>query len=374
MAATSRSTNRQRQERMRGMKSKREPHPRDVALAANKSFEPKKVALIVAGTLQRFLFQSTVDYVVGPMTASGIEVDYYLSLTSNKAQAYRADDGYTDHASTDLDWQSDDVTAISGLIKDILEKNQAAGKVISIKDDIDIDGEKLLHVHREKAKLEHPDEDPDLRFPTLNMPQGERTLVANRNLLKMHYAIQSLWRETVKQEATSGQPYDLVIFMRDDSLWLSNFNVSQLLASGDHDVYVPSCDAREKPMHWQEINDHILIVKRSSADIFGNYFTTLLNTNVQECMERLDAKFRNNERRGCNSEMLLKYVMEKHGIKAGGVPQSLVPFQRSVRVQMPDGTSKLCFHKLCQSNEDPLAMDGSIEACKNTDWSKVFNS
>ena len=33
----------------------------------------KRVALIVAGTLQRFLFKSTVEKVIGPLTASGIE-------------------------------------------------------------------------------------------------------------------------------------------------------------------------------------------------------------------------------------------------------------------------------------------------------------
>ena len=33
----------------------------------------KRVALIVAGTLQRFLFGSMVEKVIGPLTASGIE-------------------------------------------------------------------------------------------------------------------------------------------------------------------------------------------------------------------------------------------------------------------------------------------------------------
>ena len=293
-------------------------------------------------------------------------VDYYVSLTTNKASAYRADAGYTGHAEPDI---ASDADSIPTLIESMLSQKNAHARVISIKQDIDIDSDQFLKARRARAKSEYPDEDPDQRFPILDMRPfaRERTVVANRNLLKLHRAIQYLWREAIRHESESGHQYDYVLFMRDDSLWLSEFDLAKLLAIGDHDVYVPACDARNIPHHPQEINDHILIAKRSFANVFGNYYSILFETDTQECKGRLG--FRD---RGCNSEMLLKFVMEKSGIVAGRVGQGLIPFQRSVQFKLPDGTSKVCFHKFCQSVQDPLVADSNIDLCKNSDWRAVF--
>ena len=300
------------------------------------------------------------------LTTISLLVDYYVSLTTNKATAYRADSGYTGHAEPDI---GSDADSIPTLIEGMLSRKNAHARVISIKQDIDIDSDELLKAHRARAKSEYPNEDPDQRFPMLDMRSfaRKRTVVANRNLLKLHLAVQNLWREAIRHESESGHRYDYVLFMRDDSLWLSEFDLAKLVAAGDHDVYVPACDARSPPLHPQEINDHILIAKRSSADVFGNYYSTLFETDTQECKRRLGFKDR-----GCNSEMLLKFVMEKKGIDAGRVGQGLIPFQRSVQVKLPDGSSKVCFHKFCQSVQDPLVMDGNIDLCKNTDWNAVF--
>ena len=299
------------------------------------------------------------------LTTISLPVDYYLSLTTSKAKAYRADAGYTGHAEPDIGSYAD---YIPMTVEGLLSQEDAHARVISIKEDIDIESDEMLQAHRARAKIEHPDEDWDQRFPILDVRPFalKRTVVANRNLLKLHLAVQHLWREAVRHESESGHQYDYVLFMRDDSLWLSEFYLAKILVAGDHDVYVPACDARSPPLHPQEINDHILISKRSSADVFGNYYSTLFEIDTQKCMRRLGFKDR-----GCNSEMLLKFVMEEHGIDAGRVGQGLIPFQRSVQVRLPDSSTKVCFHKFCQSVQNPIVTDG-IDQCKNIDWTAVF--
>merc|ERR1739848_982720 len=112
----------------------------------------------------------------------------------------------------------------------------------------------------------------------------------------------------------------------------------------------------------------IIISKRSTADIFGDYYTRLFEVDTQDCMGRLDNGVTRNGVRGCNSEMILKFVMDNEGVRVRKVHQSLIPFQRSARVKLEDGSAKYCFHKFCQSKLSPLQLTASIGSCKDIDW------
>lgn len=95
----------------------------------------------------------------------------------------------------------------------------------------------------------------------------------------------------------------------------------------------------QKMQNAGQLNDHIIVSKRKSADIFGSYLTQLLKVDTpQECMQKLDSRVTSNGKRGCNSEMMLKFVMDEEGVRVRKPPQSLIPFLRSARVEMPART------------------------------------
>merc|ERR1711957_114688 len=185
---------------------------------------------------------------------------------------------------------------------------------------------------------------------------AQRTANANRNLLRLHTATRQLWQSVVAKEREEGFEYDWVIFARDDSLWLEPFSLRPFMERTEADIFMPSCDARKLPMHPLEINDHILISRRSTADLFGDYYSKLFEMDSKGCIGQLSDKVTKNGKRGCNSEMLLKWFLEKEGARVGRVGQGLVPFQRSVNLLKPDGSREFCFHKFCQSKENPLLL------------------
>ena len=343
--------------------------------------ESLKVAVFVAGTLQRFMLNSTLEHLIRPMSSNsetGVDVDYYASLTTGKAKAYRSGSSYTHHL------QPDPMLPVSNFhdsvdIEEYVRKKfgptQAKIGAFQIQESIYIDAEPMLKARRERALIENPSEDPDQRIPIFDIRTvdiAKRTTSANRNLLRMHLAIQNLWSSALKWEAEEGFKYDYVLFVRDDSLWLDDFDILKI-AEKEGDVFVPSCDARDPPLDPNEINDHILISRRKSAGIFGNYYSTLLQTDVKECMDRLPATLTSKGRRGCNSEMLLKWITDEKNVKVRKVSQSEVPFQRSANVKLPDGSIMQCFHKFCQSKDLPLKFSGEnkdMKVCSKIDLDK----
>ena len=83
-------------------------------------------------------------------------------------------------------------------------------------------------------------------------------------------------------------------------------------------------------------------------------YSKLFEMDAKGCMAQMSDKITKNGQRGCNSEMLLKFFLEKEGARVSTVGQGLVPFQRSVNLLKPDGSRELCFHKFCQSEENTL--------------------
>ena len=348
-----------------------------------------RVALIIAGTLDRFMFEKTLEKVTRPIARSGsINLDFYLSLTTGTAQAYRSSSsGGTSYT----DYFQQDPALPKSMLEDKLDIEEFVRKrignapgssvgAIVIKDRIDIDSEPLLKAKRRRALRDYPNEDPDTRFPLLDIRDDDhkqRTAIANQNLLKLHYAIQQLWQTATKWELEEEFNYDFVIFMRDDSLWFQKFNLRYFDKPefADSDIFIPSCDARDPPMDRQEINDHILISRRNVSDLFGNYYETLFKTDMSACSQRLSKAVKSKGKRGCNSEMILKYVTDTHDVNVTKVGQSMMPFQRSANVRLPDGSNLQCFHKFCQSHDSPLIIEPKkqLQKCSNIDWNKVFN-
>ncbi len=361
---------------------KEQVEPKKLPSTSSGNKKKRRVAVIVAGTLNRFMFESMLINGVSKMLKEGISIDYYISLTSTSGKAFRSGLGYTEHFQPDPFLPESNFTDNADLkdyIRTVVESYTTKGltmAAVEIQEMIDIDSEPLLKARRKRAKMKYPDEDQDLRFPLIDLRNEEKqksNINANRNLLRMHLAIQNLWRVATKLEAGEGFTYDYVMFMRDDSLWTNGFSLSRF-DKMDGDIFVPSCDARDPPMDSSELNDHLLISRRGAADIFGNYYTTLHNTDINACMEGLPRKLIK-EKRGCNSEMLLKFVALQHKLNVTLVGQRDVPFQRSANVRLPDGSNMQCFHKFCQSHKRPLKLKNGyekIKMCKNIEWGNFF--
>merc|ERR1711862_224268 len=133
---------------------------------------------------------------------------------------------------------------------------------------------------------------------------------------------------------------------------------------GDADIYSLSCDAGQPPLHIDEVNDHVLVIKRKVAKFFGMYFTNLYKDKdmVQKCTSSLKEPFDDDDilTRGCNKKMLLKWMIDQNNFSVRKVGQSYIPFQRSIHLRTDSKNEKkerdinICFHKYCQSYENKL--------------------
>jgi len=210
------------------------------------------------------------------------------------------------------------------------------------------------------ALAERPDENPDRCFPTKDEWNSEtQSRTENANRMRLFLNIKQLWSKVIDTEKADGKRYDAFLFLRDDTMWLKGFDLNRLLAEGPADLHVPSCDARIPPMHVAEINDHIAAVSREKVDMFGNYFDRLFSAKLDECENGLDLPLR-----GCNSEMILKWILRKGGIVTLEVGQDMIPFQRGANIETDSGVTQ-CFHKYCQSQTNQL-VDHNIARCNDT--------
>jgi hypothetical protein len=252
----------------------------------------------------------------------------------------------------------------STLIRERMEKVGGRVRYINVQRKIPIDSNPSLQARRAAALKDHPKEDPDLRFPMLDLRSGkaERTSNGNRNMLRVFLGIQRLWQQVEIAETNDGAPYDYVLFTRDDALWFYDFSLSRILASGPADFYVLSCDIREPPPLSVEVIDHVVLARRDKAYVYGKYFDMMLAANLSKCAKSVKRVL--GPKRGCNSEMILKHILQNSGSTIKKVGQGLFPFQRSVNVKMPNGSVVACMHKVCQSRQDPLSNVGR-QSCKD---------
>ncbi len=335
---------------------------------------PKNVAIVVAGTFHRYMLEPSLEHLISPLRSQGHTVDYFVSLTTKTNPAYRSDSTYIDHIVGDpLFGNCEEKSKYFPLSKEEIESiistkvSEAGGttQAIILQEDIDLSKNRLLKLQRNSAYSKHPNEDVDLRFPILDMrvQARSRTANANRNVLRLFSNVQQLWSTVISIERQKDRSYDIVIFLRDDTVWIQNFDLNLLLAQAVADVYTVSCDARSPPMIDEEMNDHIAIVLREKAEVFGNYINYLLDSEVvDKCSQSVRTDWRK-QGRGCNSEMLLKWILQLNDVFVHSVGQSLIPFQRGFNVMTRSG-AQLCFHKYCQSRYNCLSNPG-IPKCKD---------
>jgi len=191
-------------------------------------------------------------------------------------------------------------------------------------------------------------------------------------------ALESLWKNEFldyekkkQQQSKSKSKYDYVLILRDDTLWLADFDLEKVIATDPTaDAYILSCDGRDPKMLPPEWNDHGILIRRSKADIVGEYVSAMTASfdTLTECHNSVTPWLGKN--RGCNSEMILKHILslEVNNIKVKLVPQSVLPFERAVLIDNnnnDDTDDYYCYHKFCQSIQEPLQLPSEIRKCKD---------
>jgi hypothetical protein len=334
------------------------------------------LAILVAGTAKRFAFQGLVDHVIKPLVQEQqTMVDYYIMLSVKQGLAYRADEAYMRLQTYD--------PAFSSM------KDEKDAEVVTlymydkIRDAITFSGANLggIHIQHQPMKLDppklrkkqleakkaRPKEDSYYRFPTLDLrPEfRRRTAVYNRNIFKMYLGLQKLWdKHLITSEHYIGVSYDYVMILRDDVMWLDDFNMETLIDTNPYaDAYIPSCDMSYPPKKPREYNDYAIVIKREMAAVIGKYFTKLLDPDIEAC--HASVKEIAEPDTGCNSGMLLYYILNKHNVTVQEVSQSLFPFERTMTLNLKTGETVTCIHKFCQSSTDPLVIPSGLQMCKN---------
>jgi hypothetical protein len=172
---------------------------------------------MVAGSFNRYFLKSSAVHLIKPLKKQGYNVDYFLSLTTESARAYRSELGYTSYSTFDPAFGDGDhdmtrhSNDIGKTVRKVLSRWGANLREFKLQYQLSLNSDARLHDLRRMAKRENPSEDPDLRFPTRDMSAGAahaQNAVANRNLLRLHLAMEKLWHALLRAETEDGALYD----------------------------------------------------------------------------------------------------------------------------------------------------------------------
>ena len=337
------------------------------------------LAVVVAGTLRRFQFKSTFDHLLLPAKAKAQLIDYYLTLDVGESRMYRSE-GYSSRIIPDPFLN---LPRKYGILKVVTKLNQrfwsegfrASSRTMTIRNStVEYQSDSRI-----KSRLQS-DADFLKHFPAFDVrpDTGNSSEVGNSNMLSLFYAMEELFPKLLNAEQSRGKQYDYVLILRDDTLWMQNFSLSDILDYGRQvrsgsmpDAFVLSCDAREPAMVSLELCDHGILVHRSKAHIFTQYFTTLLSTDLSTCHAWARRVLGFQSDRGCNSEMILQFIVNRHNVSIQKVPQSMLPFERAATVRHKNGAVEQCLHKFCQSHELPLTIPSSFKRCSDIQFNNT---
>ncbi|KAL3915735.1 MAG: hypothetical protein SGILL_005505, partial [Bacillariaceae sp.] len=338
--------------------------------------EKPSLAIMVAGSAKRFMFTGLVDHVIKPLVQNeNTNVDYYLMLSVKQGLAYRTDEAYMRLQTFEPAFQSmmgvKDADAVTLYMYEKIQDNitHSGANVGGIH--IQPSPMKLDPPHLRKKQLDakraRPKEDSYYRFPTLDLrPEfRRRTAVTNRNIFKLYLGLQKLWeKHLITSEHYMGVSYDYVMILREDSMWLGDFSLEKLIATNPNaDAYIPSCDVGDPAIPSLAYCDHGIVIKREKAAVIGRYFQHLLESDLNQCHESVVGFAPNNT--GCNSGMLYQWILEQNNVYVQKVPQSLMPFERSMVIAYKEGGTEICMHKYCQSEAYPLTIPKDLRMCTN---------
>ena len=329
------------------------------------------IAVVVVGSFRRYLLNSTVHSLLRPMIRLGHDVDYFLSLnigqhTNKSPRQYSTGVPRTDPIfNTSNNSIESSPESIVSVVTNSIESVGGTLRRIRLYNDTNIyrsnGGE--LSARRAEILKKHRREDPFTRFPTWDLRNSSRNraLQTNKDLIRWAVRMQELWADVVQVEEIKKNPYALVFFVQDDTFWLNDFNLDRMLANRPAELYTLSCDARVPKMDVRELNDYIAIFTRMKAQLYGTYLHQLLIRDLNMCAATMRVELQKQKQRGCNKEMLFKWILEQNYVQVQTLSQILVPFQRASYITQAPHDTHVCVTKFCQSRILPL--DVNITRC-----------
>ncbi|GAX23943.1 hypothetical protein FisN_20Hu151 [Fistulifera solaris] len=315
-------------------------------------YEKLKVAVVIAGKYERFVFNSTMHHLLAPLVRQSHAVDFFLSLTVGTTPTHRFPGTFL----PDVLLENKTGKVLEQVIAEQVHRTGAFLRTLRVSKPLDLATQPLIREKWQQLEQKYPGQDPLALFPVLDVRNDDarkRNAVGNQNLLRLYRAIEDLWESLIEQERVSGSQYDYVMFWRDDALWIRDLYLNGIIARYG-DVFLPSCDKRDPPLHPLEVNDHGLITRRAVAEVFGRYFSGFFQFDVDACVANLANDFTEELKGGCSAEMMLKWTADTHNITITKLGQRHMPFQRFARVQMMNGSITECFYEYCQSRYDGL--------------------
>jgi len=166
------------------------------------------------------------------------------TLCTADAKAYRSDVKYMNHVEFDPIFNATlydnkgnlkipSNLVLSNFVNDKVQEYGGKLRTAILRENFDIDHNVYVKKQRAQSKKMYPKEDMDLAFPLKDLRKTPgvktRTAQANRNLLRLHFAVEELWKQVISVENMRKKEYDYVLFLRDDSQWMIDFDLNKLV-------------------------------------------------------------------------------------------------------------------------------------------------
>ena len=150
-----------------------------------KKFEKNRVAILMAGTLQRLMLNSTGQHVVEPLRQDNWQVDLYLSFLTGKVKGFRE---AADSFQSEAEFEGLNKAGIEGLLTQRF--GHFGGQVVHLRvfDQLDPSPEDLKFI-----------ENPHF------WGNGQRGFVARKNFLLMWKELDLLWYHAQAHEHLNGK-------------------------------------------------------------------------------------------------------------------------------------------------------------------------
>ena len=297
-----------------------------------RKFQNLRIAVMIAGSSQRFMFSSTLQHLLYPLVKQRHQPDLFLALTTEDAVEsgevagiHVPDPQFVGKTGKDLEL----------FIAEKVKEAGATARAILIASQVDVGEDPLWQQRQKEIKALFPYHSPEQYFPVPqdyhNGTVGPGNGDANIDLMRRMLGRQNLWAKVVEHEQAVGAKYDHVIFLRDDAEWLRDFYLNRLMWH-QGDAFYLSCGGIE-------IHDDVIVARREVAASFGNYFSYFFEVDMQRCARE--------QKSNCDTDAIFKSFVKSKNIAIAERGQDWIPIQRSARILGPTGLVELCYLEDC---------------------------
>jgi hypothetical protein len=304
------------------------------------------VAVLLAGTLVRY-FPNLDEHVVAPLVQANRAVDVYLSLSVEGFHSWRhAGNQFVMHPAY-VDRSLDEV---KDMIAEGIRDNGGTAAVIRMPHKVNLTPGGL-----EFRKSGHWwDKDPTTKGPQdLDVAWGTRG-----NVAKLYLELRELWNIAKENEKLADKSYKYVMIFRDDSNWLSNFDMDRMLRIGGKVMLTGSAGhawgQQCGPQGLPRLCDFVVVAEREVAEPFGSFYTLMIDPKSMG-VPWLDPRAES----VLEGERYMYQVAHAFKIHFEQVPTALIPFERCGRMNK-SGHVIPCRHKPNDNSFHGVAKMGAM--------------